>query len=74
MHVILSDRRKSQIFKGSRRIFAPIYLQISRSCEDPSTRCVYLAFCWTVFPICMTIVDVIEYIPMKPDEEGYILV
>ena len=35
---------------------------------------VYLCFCWTVFPVCMTIVDIIEYLPMKPDEEGYILV
>ncbi len=35
---------------------------------------VYLCFCWTIFPVCMTIVDIIEYIPMKPDEEGYILV
>ena len=35
---------------------------------------VYLAFCWTIFPICMTLVDIIEYIPMKPDENGNILV
>ena len=35
---------------------------------------VYLCFCWTVFPVCMTIVDIIEYIPMKPDENGNILV
>ena len=35
---------------------------------------VYLCFCWTIFPICMTIVDIIEYIPMKPDENGNILV
>ena len=35
---------------------------------------VYLAFCWTCFPVCMTIVDIIEYIPLKPDETGTILV
>ena len=34
----------------------------------------YLAFCWTSFPIAMTIVDFIQYIPMKPDENGNILV
>ena len=34
----------------------------------------YLAFCWTSFPIAMTIVDFLQYIPMKPDENGNILV
>lgn len=34
----------------------------------------YLCFCWTCFPVCMTIVDIIEYIPMKADENGMILV
>ena len=34
----------------------------------------YLCFCWTIFPICMTLVDIIEYIPMKADENGMILV
>ena len=35
---------------------------------------VYLCFCWTCFPIAMTIVDILEYIPLKPDENGNILV
>ena len=36
-YVILSDRRKSQIFGGSRRIFAPIWLFMFHKCEDSST-------------------------------------
>ena len=35
---------------------------------------VYLCFCWTIFPVCMTIVDLLEYLPMKADENGMILV
>lgn len=35
---------------------------------------VYLCLCWTIFPVCMTIVDILEYIPMKADENGNILV
>ena len=35
---------------------------------------VYLCFCWTCFPIAMTIVDILEYIPLKPDENGKVLV
>ena len=35
---------------------------------------VYLCFCWTIFPVCMTIVDLLEYLPMKADENGNILV
>ena len=35
---------------------------------------VYLCFCWTIFPIGMTIVDLLEYLPMKADENGNILV
>ena len=35
---------------------------------------VYLCFCWTCFPIAMTIVDILEYIPLKPDENGMVLV
>ena len=34
----------------------------------------YLCFCWTCFPVAMTIVDILEYIPLKPDENGNILV
>ena len=34
----------------------------------------YLVLCWTSFPIAMTIVDFLQYIPMKPDENGNILV
>ena len=35
---------------------------------------VYLCFCWTCFPIAMTIVDILEYIPLKADENGKVLV
>ena len=35
---------------------------------------VYLCFCWTCFPIAMTIVDILEYIPLKADENGMVLV
>ena len=35
---------------------------------------VYLCFCWTCFPVAMTIVDILEYIPLKHDENGNILV
>ena len=34
----------------------------------------YLCFCCTCFPVAMTIVDILEYIPLKPDENGNILV
>lgn len=36
--------------------------------------CVYLATCWSGFSMAMTIVDILEIIPMKPDENGNILI
>ncbi len=35
---------------------------------------VYLAFFWTGVPLAMTIIDLMEIIPIKPDENGNILV
>lgn len=35
---------------------------------------IYLAFCWTCFPICMTLVDILEIIPKPADENGNILI
>lgn len=35
---------------------------------------VYLAFCWTCFPMMMTIVDLLEIIPIAADENGNILI
>ncbi len=37
------------------------------------TAILYLALFWCGFPVAMTIVDLIIVIPMKPDEEGRIL-
>lgn len=34
----------------------------------------YLAFCWSGFPIAMAVVDWMIALPMKADEEGYILI
>jgi TM2 domain-containing membrane protein YozV len=34
----------------------------------------YLALCWTGFPAALTIVDLIIALPMKPDENGMILI
>lgn len=34
----------------------------------------YLATCWSGFSVAMTIVDILEIIPMKPDENGNILI
>ena len=42
--------------------------------KQPKVGLLYLCFCWTIFPVCMTIVDLLEYLPMKADENGMILV
>ena len=34
----------------------------------------YLCTCWTGFSLSMSIVDWLQYVVMKPDEDGYILV
>ena len=34
----------------------------------------YLFTCWSGFSLSMSIVDWLQYVVMKPDEEGYILV
>lgn len=34
----------------------------------------YLLTCWTIFPVMMTICDLIIALPMKPDEEGYFMI
>lgn len=34
----------------------------------------YLITCWSGFSMAMTIVDILEIIPMKPDENGNILI
>lgn len=34
----------------------------------------YLATCWTGFSVAMTIIDLVEMIPIPPDENGNILV
>ncbi len=34
----------------------------------------YAAFCWTGISIAMSIIDLVEYIPIPPDENGNILV
>ncbi len=34
----------------------------------------YLAFCWTGLSIAMTLIDLMEIIPMKPDENGNIMI
>lgn len=36
--------------------------------------CFYLATCWTGFSIAMTIIDLVEMIPIPPDEDGNILI
>ena len=38
-----------------------------------STGVLYLATCWSGFSIAMTLVDAIIAVPMKPDENGLIL-
>lgn len=35
---------------------------------------IYLLTCWSGFSVAMTIVDILEIIPMKPDENGNILI
>lgn len=34
----------------------------------------YLLFCWTGVPCAMTIIDLMEYLPVPPDEDGNILI
>ncbi len=34
----------------------------------------YAAFCWSGISIAMSIIDMVEYIPIPPDEDGNILV
>lgn len=34
----------------------------------------YLVFCWTGLPLAMTIIDLLQYIPMVADENGNIFV
>lgn len=33
----------------------------------------YLAFCWTLIPLMMAVLDILEVVPMKSDEAGRIL-
>lgn len=33
----------------------------------------YLIFCWTFIPVMMTFIDLMEVIPIKKDENGYIM-
>lgn len=34
----------------------------------------YLLFCWTGVPAAMTIIDLMEFIPVPPDENGNVLI
>lgn len=34
----------------------------------------YLLFCWTGVPMAMTIIDLMEFIPVPPDENGNVLI
>ena len=42
--------------------------------RQPGLGTLYLCTCWTGFSLSMSIVDWLQYVVMKPDEEGYILV
>lgn len=48
---------------GAHRFYAKQYV----------TGVLYLLACWTGFSIAMTIIDLLVVIPMKPDENGHIL-
>lgn len=34
---------------------------------------IYLMFCWTLIPFMMSVLDLMEAVPMKSDEHGYIM-
>ena len=42
--------------------------------RQPGLGILYLCTCWTGFSLSMSIVDWLQYVVMKPDEDGYILV
>ena len=42
--------------------------------RQPGLGTLYLCTCWTGFSLSMSIVDWLQYVVMKPDEDGYILV
>jgi TM2 domain-containing membrane protein YozV len=42
--------------------------------RQPGMGTLYLCTCWTGFSLSMSIVDWLQYVVMKPDEDGYILV
>jgi TM2 domain-containing membrane protein YozV len=42
--------------------------------RQPGLGALYLCTCWSGFSLSMSIVDWLQYVVMKPDEDGYILV
>ncbi len=74
----IKDRRSKVQVKKKTYIWVAVLLGWAGGhrfmCHQYISATLYLLLCWTGFPMAMTIIDILEVVPMKADEDGKIII